>query len=182
MKKTTSSSSCGAKKALPNAHHLPSWSCKRSNGLAAGAVAAVIAQGVVLPWLAPTPADIFRHAAPSVVTVTAMGARDDPFSPRRSVEQPQGTGTGFAFIDGEHVVTNAHVVMGAFSVRVNDAPAVVVGVDDGNDVAVVELRAGPGGGVALPPLRKCGHPAVVGSACWPSATRSGSPSPCRPAS
>ena len=51
---------------------------------------------------------LFQQTSPSVVNITTLGLTTDLY--RRSVEVPQGTGTGFMWDDAGHVVTNFHVV------------------------------------------------------------------------
>lgn len=75
---------------------------------------------------------IYKQAAPAVVQILT----------------PTGTGSGFIFDPAGYILTNNHVVEGARRVRVllddgRDVPGRVLGVDPGNDVAVVAIEAGP---------------------------------------
>ncbi|MFC3228956.1 S1C family serine protease [Marinibaculum pumilum] len=77
---------------------------------------------------------LFRHVSPSVVAITAAGARPGG----------RGAGSGFVWDGAGHVVTNAHVVEGAAQVwvRFGDAEVVgatVIGVAQDHDLAVVLL-------------------------------------------
>ncbi len=85
-------------------------------------------------------ASIYDRASPSVVTVTSTGLHMDAFAPSQFVAVPEGSGTGFVYSDGQHVVTNAHVVGSvSASILVDGQPASVVGVDAKHDLAVLRL-------------------------------------------
>jgi putative serine protease PepD len=86
-------------------------------------------------------ATVLDRMASSVVAIeTTVQARRGPF-----VQQGQGAGTGIVLDDDGHVLTNAHVVEGATQVSVTLAgdsearSADVVGVDTGNDIAVLQV-------------------------------------------
>jgi len=89
--------------------------------------------------------EIFRKASPSVVHITALGAQRDLFS--MNVQQvPRGTGTGFVWDTGGHVVTNFHVIQGANGARVTLADqssfdASLVGAFPDRDLAVLRIEA-----------------------------------------
>ncbi|XVV15914.1 S1C family serine protease [Actinoplanes sp. CA-131856] len=91
-------------------------------------------------------------AAPAVTAdLVAAAARARPGVV--SVQVGNGSGSGFAFDDQGHIVTNNHVVAAGGPVGVVTAdgrrlPATVVGTDPGNDIAV--LRVDPAEGP--PPL------------------------------
>ena len=95
---------------------------------------------------------IFRHAAPGVVQVTATqivtAPSVDPFFgfPMPSRQRTQALGSGFVIDKAGHIVTNYHVVEGAKSVDVSfsnneSRKAEVVGVDPSTDVAVLQVDA-----------------------------------------
>jgi S1-C subfamily serine protease len=80
---------------------------------------------------------LVAKVAPSVVNVSAIVDRGP--------ERGESVGTGFIISADGEIVTNAHVVEGASEVRVRlfgerDArPATIVGVDAGNDLAVLRF-------------------------------------------
>jgi S1-C subfamily serine protease len=88
---------------------------------------------------------LYRQTAPSVVHVTRISRRQDPFS--LDIQQvPSGTGSGFVWDDDGHVVTNNHVVTGAsaFEVIMSDHgkyKATVVGTSPDHDLAVLKIDA-----------------------------------------
>jgi S1-C subfamily serine protease len=95
---------------------------------------------------------IFRHAAPGVVQVTATQILTtpsvDPFFgfPFPSRQRAQALGSGFVIDKAGHIVTNYHVVEGAKSVDVSfsnneSRKARVVGVDPSTDIAVLQVDA-----------------------------------------
>ncbi len=91
-----------------------------------------------------TTVDIFREAAPSVVYITKLAVRTDPFR-RNLLTIPQGTGSGFVWDRQGHVVTNYHVVQGADAARVTLAdqsvwPARLVGAYPDADIAVLRVE------------------------------------------
>jgi len=98
--------------------------------------------------------ELFRQASPSVVFITKLSVRGDPF--RRNVMAiPDGTGSGFVWDRRGHIVTNFHVVAGADAARVtlddqSVYPAQLVGVHPEKDLAV--LRIQPANGTELRPL------------------------------
>lgn len=96
-----------------------------------------------------TTIEVFQQTAPSVVYITSVALRRDRFGLDIS-EIPQGTGSGFVWDDGGHVVTNFHVVQAALEKRdairvtLNDRStydAEVVGVSPDQDLAVLRIRA-----------------------------------------
>ena len=89
--------------------------------------------------------ELFRSAAPSVVFITSVDVRTDPFR-RNIMEIPRGTGSGFVWDGNGHVVTNFHVIRGANAFRVTLAdqsvwPAQPVGSSPNRDLAVLRLQA-----------------------------------------
>ena len=89
--------------------------------------------------------ELFRNASPSVVYITRLTVRADPF--RRNLEQiPEGSGSGFVWDRAGHIVTNHHVVEGAGAARVTLSdgttwPAQLVGSVASKDVAVLRIEA-----------------------------------------
>ncbi|MDX6519454.1 MAG: 2-alkenal reductase [Gaiellales bacterium] len=92
---------------------------------------------------------IYRRSAPGVVVVTATSTTKgttnpfDPFSTPQS-QQTESLGSGFVIDKSGHILTNAHVVVGASKVDIgfsNGAsyPATVVGLDKSTDVAVLKV-------------------------------------------
>lgn len=91
---------------------------------------------------------LYESASPSVVHITTMASRRNPYSldPR---EVQQGSGSGFIWDQEGHVVTNYHVIQGASSAQVTltDAkgrtsfPATLVGTQPDKDLAVLKIDA-----------------------------------------
>jgi putative serine protease PepD len=109
---------------------------------------------------ARTPAEIYRKDAPGVVVVrsTTVTRTTDVFGAPQTQRQ-EALGSGFVIDARGHILTNAHVVLGAKSVRVGFANstgldktyrAKVLGVDRATDVAVLEPQNVPA--QALDPL------------------------------
>ena len=97
---------------------------------------------------------IYRRDAPGVVVVTATTTTTttNPFDPfgAPQKQQQQALGSGFVIDKSGHILTNAHVVVGANKVQVgfgSDTQSVrtysatVVGVDRSTDVAVLKVNA-----------------------------------------
>jgi S1-C subfamily serine protease len=96
---------------------------------------------------------LFERASPSVVFIrnVAGGTLTRALIP---TEAREGTGSGFAWDDSGHVVTNYHVIHDADEIEVTTADhrtwtAQLVGFEVEKDIAVLEVRAPAG---ALPPL------------------------------
>jgi len=96
--------------------------------------------------------DVYESSAPSVVNITSLAYVFNMFFGNLPQE---GTGSGFVYDTQGHIITNYHVVEGADELMVSLATgeefeAQVVGLDPGNDLAVIRIDAGD----ALPsPLR-----------------------------
>jgi S1-C subfamily serine protease len=96
---------------------------------------------------------IYSAAAPGVVDITATGtSQSGPFG---GASQSAATGSGFVVDSQGHIVTAAHVVDGASSIKVKFSDgttrtATVAGKDDATDVAV--LKVDPSG-LTLHPLK-----------------------------
>ncbi len=86
---------------------------------------------------------IFRKSWGSVVHITTLDVRSDPFH-RTALEVPKGTGSGFMWDKHGHIVTNFHVIAGADEARVTlpdhtTWPARLVGQSPRNDLAVLRI-------------------------------------------
>ena len=92
---------------------------------------------------------IYRRSAPGVVVVTATSTTNggsnplDPFGTPQA-QQTQSLGSGFVIDKSGHILTNAHVVVGASKVDIgfsngSSYPATVVGIDRSTDVAVLKV-------------------------------------------
>ncbi len=97
---------------------------------------------------------LFSNASPSVVFITKLSVRMDPFR-RNAMAMPEGTGSGFVWDNRGHVVTNFHVIAGADAARVTMAdqtvyPAELVGVHPPKDIAVLRINAPPESLTPLP--------------------------------
>ena len=91
--------------------------------------------------------ELFRRASPSVVYITNLALRRDPFS-LNVHEIPQGTGSGFIWSQDGYIVTNFHVVRGgqAFQVTLADNSswsATAVGAEPDKDLAVLKIDDPP---------------------------------------
>jgi S1-C subfamily serine protease len=87
--------------------------------------------------------DLFDREKGSVVFITTSQRVMDPWT-RNVMSIPQGTGSGFVWDEGGHIVTNFHVVAGASEarVRLNDGrevSAALVGVSPAHDLAVLRI-------------------------------------------
>jgi S1-C subfamily serine protease len=90
-------------------------------------------------------ANLYEQASPSVVHITTrVITMSFFFGPSAS----EGTGSGFVWDEVGHIVTNYHVIQNADSIEVKLAddevvPAVVVGIDPPNDLAVLKVDLPP---------------------------------------
>jgi S1-C subfamily serine protease len=88
--------------------------------------------------------DLFEKTRVSVVHITTQARVVDMWT-RNAFNVPRGSGSGFIWDDGGHVVTNNHVVAGASGARVRlsdgrDAQASLVGVSPAHDLAVLRIE------------------------------------------
>ena len=88
---------------------------------------------------------IYKKAKPSVVHITSMGLERDFWS-RNVQEVPEGTGSGFIWDEGGHIVTNYHVIKKASTAYVTLADhttwqATKVGEAADKDLAVLHIDA-----------------------------------------
>lgn len=88
--------------------------------------------------------ELYKQAAPSVVDITVTQGGAPAFGPGGG--QSQAEGSGFVVDTNGDIVTNAHVVDGATSIKVRfqngkTAKATLVGSDDSTDIAVVRVSA-----------------------------------------
>jgi S1-C subfamily serine protease len=119
------------------------WHARPGNGRTDATPRAVAPRG---PLAADEVAniEIFRRTSASVVHITTLATQRDFFS--MNVQQvPRGTGTGFVWDEGGHIVTNFHVIQGGTSLRVTLAdqasyPAKVVGAFPDRDLAVLRIE------------------------------------------
>jgi S1-C subfamily serine protease len=93
--------------------------------------------------LEKTTIGVFQDVSPSVVYITTRSA---PVGFGRMQQVQEGTGSGFVWDEGGHIVTNFHVVQRAASatVTLNDHSsysAVAVGAYPDADIAVLRIRA-----------------------------------------
>ena len=111
-----------------------------------------------------SPAQIYNNDASGVVLITATTQQQqtdpvDPFAPPQTGKSV-AIGSGFVTDAAGHIYTNAHVVLGASSVKVtfkktDNSPgatynAKVLGADKATDVAVLQVQGAPSS--ALHPL------------------------------
>ncbi len=86
--------------------------------------------------------DVYERVAPSVVNVTTQVLRRSFFFDASPAE---GAGSGFVLDTEGRILTNYHVIQNAQKIQVTlddntTFPATVVGVDAGNDIAVIQSR------------------------------------------
>jgi len=88
---------------------------------------------------------VYENVGLGVVYITSRSYAYDFFM--RVVPQ-EGSGSGFVYDKGGHIVTNYHVIEGADELSVTladetNVPAEIVGVDPANDLAVIKVDADP---------------------------------------
>lgn len=88
---------------------------------------------------------VYEEVAPAVVSITTRTLRRDFFF---NVIPQEGAGSGFVIDREGHILTNYHVIQGVEFIEVNFGeqvvvPAVVVGADPRNDVAVLKVNVDP---------------------------------------
>jgi S1-C subfamily serine protease len=88
---------------------------------------------------------LFEQAAPSVVFITTTAVSQDYWS-RNIYEIPAGSGSGFIWDDKGHIVTNFHVIKGAYKAKVTLSDqttwdAEVVGYESRKDLAVLKIKS-----------------------------------------
>ena len=88
--------------------------------------------------------DLFERSRGSVAYITTQARFVDMWT-RNMFEIPRGTGSGFAWDERGHIVTNFHVVAGAAGATVRlsdgrDVPASLVGVSRDHDLAVIRIN------------------------------------------
>ncbi len=92
---------------------------------------------------------VFHTTVQSVVHVSSLKKIRRSVFDFNPVEVPAGTGTGFVWRDGKHIVTNFHVVQGSkhaivtFHKDSKEYKAKVIGAEPSKDVAVLELAEVP---------------------------------------
>lgn len=105
-----------------------------------------------LLFLHPTPNMIYNRVEHSVVNVSAISLKKDPFS-SRYIENVSGIGTGFVYMKPNYIITNSHVIHDAISIKVNSGneefDAKLIGEDMRHDIALLEIDTG------LKPLHAC---------------------------
>lgn len=103
------------------------------------------ASSISLPASVPSVPSVVKQVSPSIVQIISQGVREGN-------QRGTAAGSGFAFDNQGHILTNNHVVEGASKITVvtsgNDIlPAKLVGRDPTSDVAVLQVNK------KLPPLR-----------------------------
>jgi putative serine protease PepD len=109
-------------------------------------VASVPAQSVATTATSTPLTTLYKNSAPGVVdiTVTATSQSDNNFFGGPSDQQSRAEGSGFVYDANGDIVTNAHVVDGATSIKVRFQDgkvykATLVGKDESSDIAVVKV-------------------------------------------
>ena len=109
----------------------------------ADAAAGNSVSGTVALGDALTPGQVYAKNVQSVVLISCEVTTTNAFG---QVSKGQSTGSGFVLTEDGYVVTNAHVVEGAGTIKVSvpsgeTYEAKLVGSDDTNDVAVLKVEA-----------------------------------------
>ena len=91
---------------------------------------------------------MFAKASQAVVHITTLNLQSDPFH-LKILEVPRGTGSGFAWDEQGHIVTNLHVIQDAQKARItlpdhSEWPAQLVGVSSRHDLAVLRIVGAAG--------------------------------------
>ncbi|SNY48118.1 S1C family serine protease [Paractinoplanes atraurantiacus] len=148
------------------------WPLVTAGGLVVLALAAGAGAGGAAGYLTG------RDTPPAAVATTGAVPADLVAAAARalpgvvSVQVGNGSGSGFAFDDQGHIVTNNHVVAAGGPITVVNAdgrrlPATLIGTDPGNDIAVLQVdrSAGlPALPLAAPRTVRVGEPVLaVGS-------------------
>ena len=114
-------------------------------------VASVPAQPAATTTAATPLTTIYKNSAPGVVdiTVTSTTQSDNNFFGGPSDQQSQAEGSGFVYDTSGNIVTNAHVVDGATSIKVRFQDgkvykATLVGKDASTDIAVIRVTGADG--------------------------------------
>jgi 2-alkenal reductase len=102
--------------------------------------------------------DLYRRVNPAVVSldvVVDQSANLPPGHPPITPDGPSGQGSGFLYDDQGHIVTNHHVIAGAFQIQVrfaNGATVIadLIGSDPDSDLAVIKVNSLPEGVKPLP--------------------------------
>jgi putative serine protease PepD len=86
---------------------------------------------------------LYKNAAPGVVDIKVVTSSN---AGGFGDQQAQAEGSGFVIDSDGHIVTNAHVVDGATSIKVRfqsgkTATATLVGTDESSDIAVIKVNA-----------------------------------------
>ena len=120
---------------------------KNNSKVTAPAAQAVDAKGTVKPTLSfagatLSVADVLKAVEPAVVALSTQ-QQIDPNS-FLDVEPSQGAGTGIVLTSDGYILTNAHVIEGAATIKVTFKDrkvrsATVVGRDRGRDIALVKV-------------------------------------------
>jgi S1-C subfamily serine protease len=112
-----------------------------------------------------SPAQIYNNDAAGVVLITATSQQKqtDPMDPfaQPQTERAVAIGSGFVTDAAGHIYTNAHVVLGASSVKVAfkdgaSYAAKVLGTDKATDVAVLQVQGAPASALHPLPLGSLG--------------------------
>jgi S1-C subfamily serine protease len=86
---------------------------------------------------------VFQQASPSVAYITTTQRAVDLFT-RNVMEVPRGSGSGFVWDEGGHVVTNYHVIAGSENAIVRlsgerEFAATLIGASPEHDIAVLKI-------------------------------------------